>query len=345
MWIIREESRGMRVWIIQSSRRKEIDVTQYRLAILDDYQQVSSDYAPWDSLLDDGVKVTVFSAPFVSEERAVAALAPFDIIVAMRERTRFPRHVLEELGNLQLLVTTGMANAAIDMDAASERGIVVCGTAGSPAAAPEMTWSLLLAFARNLVAEENSLRAGGWQSAVGFELEGKTLGIVGLGKIGSRIARYAQAFGMDVLAWSQNLTSEAAKAAGARKVTKEELFRESDVVTLHLRLSERTRGIVGANELRLLGPEGLLVNTARGPLVDEAALIRALEEGWIRGAALDVFDDEPLPAGHALLHSPRTVLSPHIGYVTHESYRQFYGGAFEDVKGWLADTPVRVLNG
>lgn len=320
-------------------------MTQYRLAILDDYQQVSGDYAPWEELLDDGVKVTVFSAPFVSEEQAVAALAPFDIVVAMRERTRFPRHVLEELGNLQLLVTTGMANAAIDMEAAAERGIVVCGTGGSPAAAPELTWTLLLAFARNLVVEENSLRAGGWQTAVGFELEGKTLGIVGLGKIGSRIARYAQAFGMDVLAWSQNLTSEAAEAVGARKVTKEELFRESDVVTLHLRLSERTEGIVGANELRLLGPEGLLVNTARGPLVDEAALVRALEEGWIRGAALDVFDDEPLPAAHALLRSPRTVLSPHIGYVTHESYRHFYGGAFEDVKAWLAGDPVRVLNG
>ncbi|BCW51699.1 D-2-hydroxyacid dehydrogenase family protein [Arthrobacter sp. StoSoilB13] len=319
-------------------------MTSYRLAIIDDYQQVASDYAPWDSLLDDGVKVSVFSAPFVSEEQAVAALAPFDMIVAMRERTRFPRRVLESLTNLKLLVTTGMANAAIDLEAASERGILVCGTGGSPAAAPEMTWALLLAFARNLVVEENSLRAGDWQTAVGFELEGKTLGIVGLGKIGKRIAGYARAFGMDVLAWSQNLTAEAAEAAGARRVGKEELFRESDVVTLHLRLSERTEGIVGEEELRLLGPEGVLVNTARGPLVDEAALIRALEEGWIRGAAMDVFDEEPLPAGHALLHSSRTVLSPHIGYVTHESYRQFYGGAFEDVKGWLEGSPVRALN-
>lgn len=320
-------------------------MTQYRLAILDDYQQVSGDYAPWEELLDDGVKVTVFSAPFVSEEQAVAALEPFDIVVAMRERTRFPRHVLEALPNLQLLVTTGMANASIDLAAATERGIVVAGTAGSPAAAPELTWALLLAFARNLTVEENSLRAGGWQTGVGFELAGKTLGVVGLGKIGKRIAGYARAFGMDVLAWSQNLTEEAAAASGARKVSKEELFRESDIVTLHLRLSERTEGIVGAAELQLLGPEGLLVNTARGPLVDEAALIRALEEGWIRGAALDVFDEEPLPAGHALVHAPRTVLSPHVGYVTHESYRQFYGGAFEDVKAWLSGAPVRVLNG
>lgn len=320
-------------------------MTPYRLAIIDDYQQVSGDYAPWDSLPDGDVKVSVFSAPFVSEEQAVAALEPFDIVVAMRERTRFPQTVLDALPNLKLLVTTGMANAAIDMKAAAERGIVVCGTGGSPAAAPELTWALLLAFARNLPVEENSLRAGGWQTGVGFELEGKTLGIVGLGKIGTRIARYANAFGMDVLAWSQNLTADAAKAAGARKVTKEELFRESDVVTLHLRLSERSEGIVGAKELRLLGPEGVLVNTARGPLVDEAALVQALEEGWIRGAALDVFDEEPLPAGHALIHSRRTVLSPHIGYVTHESYRQFYGGAFEDVKAWLAGDPVRVLNG
>lgn len=324
--------------------REEIDVTSFRLAIIDDYQQVASDYAPWDSLLDDGVKVSVFSAPFVSEEQAVAALAPFDIIVAMRERTRFPRRVLESLTNLKLLVTTGMANAAIDLEAASERGVLVSGTGGSPAAAPEMTWALLLAFARNLVMEENSLRAGDWQTAVGFELEGKTLGIVGLGKIGKRIAGYAKAFGMDVLAWSQNLAAEAAEEAGARKVTKEELFRESDVVTLHLRLSDRTEGIVGSEELRLLGPEGVLINTARGPLVDEAALIRALEEGWIRGAAMDVFDEEPLPAGHALLHSSRTVLSPHIGYVTHESYRQFYGGAFEDVKAWLEGAPIRALN-
>ncbi|MGO4248592.1 D-2-hydroxyacid dehydrogenase family protein [Paenarthrobacter sp. RAF54_2] len=319
-------------------------MTSFRLAIIDDYQQVASDYAPWDSLLDDGVKVSVFSAPFVSEEQAVAALAPFDIIVAMRERTRFPRRVLESLTNLKLLVTTGMANAAIDLEAASERGVLVSGTGGSPAAAPEMTWALLLAFARNLVMEENSLRAGDWQTAVGFELEGKTLGIVGLGKIGKRIAGYAKAFGMDVLAWSQNLAAEAAEEAGARKVTKEELFRESDVVTLHLRLSDRTEGIVGSEELRLLGPEGVLINTARGPLVDEAALIRALEEGWIRGAAMDVFDEEPLPAGHALLHSSRTVLSPHIGYVTHESYRQFYGGAFEDVKAWLEGAPIRALN-
>jgi phosphoglycerate dehydrogenase-like enzyme len=236
-----------------------------------------------------------------------------------------------------------MANASIDVAAAAEQGITVCGTPGSPTAAPELTWALLLAIARNLTAEENSLRAGTWQTSVGFELAGKTLGVVGLGKIGRRIAAYGQAFGMEVLAWSQNLTAGAAEEAGARLVSKEELFRQSDVATLHLRLSARSENIVGEPELRLLGPEGILVNTARGPLVNQDALLRALSEGWIRGAALDVFDQEPLQAGHPLLTAPNTVLSPHLGYVTRESYRQFYGGAFEDVTAWLAGAPVRTI--
>jgi phosphoglycerate dehydrogenase-like enzyme len=316
---------------------------QYRLAILDDYQRVAAEYAPWDSLEDDGVSVTVFDQPFGPGADVAAALKDFDIVVAMRERTPFPREVIEALPQLKLLVTTGAANAAIDVPAASEHGVVVCGTGGSPAAAPEMTWALLLAFARNLAREENSLRSGRWQTTVGFELSGKTLGIVGLGKIGKRIAGYAQAFGMDVLAWSQNLTEETASEAGVRKVSKEELFREADVVSLHLRLSERSRGIVGADELRLLGPNGVLVNTARGPLVDEPALLRALQEGWIRGAALDVYDQEPLPAGHPILDAPNTVLAPHLGYVTRESYEQFHGGAFEDVRAWLDGAPIRTL--
>jgi phosphoglycerate dehydrogenase-like enzyme len=187
------------------------------------------------------------------------------------------------------------------------------------------------------------LRAGTWQSTVGFELAGRTLGIVGLGKIGRKIAAYGQSIGMDVLAWSQNLTEDAATEAGVRKVTKDELFRNADVATLHLRLSSRSEGIVGEKELRLLGPEGILVNTARGPLVDQDALVRALAEGWIRGAALDVFDQEPLPPGHPLLATPNTVLSPHLGYVTRESYRQFYGGALEDVRAWLAGSPIRTI--
>ena len=316
---------------------------QQRLAILDDYQDVAHGFADWASLEAAGVTTAVFREPFQSEDALAAALANVQIVVAMRERTPFPRSVLERLPGLKLLVTTGMANAAIDMAAAEELGITVCGTAGSPTAAPELTWGLLLALARHLPTEENSLRAGAWQTSVGMELSGKTLGVVGLGKIGRRIAAYGQAFGMDVLAWSQNLTEEAAAEAGVQKVSKEDLFRNSDVVTLHLRLSPRSEGIVGEPELRLLGPEGLLVNTARGPLVEQDALVRALNEGWIRGAALDVFDTEPIPPAHPLLSTPNTVLSPHLGYVTQESYGQFYGGAFEDVMAWLEGSPVRVL--
>lgn len=317
---------------------------QQRLAILDDYQGVAHGFADWASLEQAGVSVSVFRDPFQTPEALVAALTGFQIVVAMRERSPFPRTVLERLPGLRLLVTTGMANATIDVEAARELGITVCGTPGSPAAAPELAWALLLAVARNLPAEENSLRAGTWQTSVGVELAGKTLGIVGLGRIGRRIAAYGQAFGMEVLAWSQNLTEEAAAESGARKVSKADLFRNSDVATLHLRLSPRTEGVVGEKELRLLGPEGLLVNTARGPLVEQDVLVRALNEGWIRGAALDVFDLEPIPAGHPLLSAPNTVLTPHLGYVTNESYRQFYGGAFEDVTAWLAGTPVRVIS-
>jgi phosphoglycerate dehydrogenase-like enzyme len=316
---------------------------QHRLAILDDYQDVAHGFADWAALEAEGVRVVTYREPFASPEALVAALADATMVVAMRERTAFPREVLEKLPGLQLLVTTGMANASIDVAAAVEQGITVCGTPGSPTAAPELTWALLLAIARNLTVEENSLRAGTWQTSVGFELAGKTLGVVGLGKIGRRIAAYGRAFGMEVLAWSQNLTAEAAKEAGARLVSKDELFRQSDVATLHLRLSARSENIVGEQELRLLGPEGVLVNTARGPLVNQDALLKALSEGWIRGAALDVFDQEPLQAGHPLLTAPNTVLSPHLGYVTRESYRQFYGGAFEDVTAWLAGEPVRTI--
>jgi phosphoglycerate dehydrogenase-like enzyme len=318
---------------------------QHRLAILDDYQDVAHGFADWAALEAEGVKVTTFREPFASRDALVSALADVSIVIAMRERTAFPREVFEKLPALQLLVTTGMANASIDVAAATDHGVTVCGTPGSPTAAPELTWALLLAAARHLPAEENSLRAGTWQSTVGFELAGKTLGIVGLGKIGRRVAGYGQAFGMEVLAWSQNLTAAAAEEAGARLVSKEELFRASDVVTLHLRLSPRSENTVGEPELRLLGPEGILVNTARGPLVDQDALIRALSQGWIRGAALDVFDEEPLPAGHPLLAAPNTVLSPHLGYVTQESYREFYGGAFEDVTAWLAGSPIRTISG
>lgn len=315
----------------------------YRLAVLDDYQQVAASFGNWDALTSAGVSITTFDRPFSTEAETVAALGEFDIVIAMRERTPFPRSVIAQLPKLSLLVTTGAANAVIDLEAASDHGVTVCGTTGSATAAPEMTWALVLALARNLTAEENRLRAGEWQATVGFELSGRTLGIVGLGKIGQRIARYGQAFGMEVLAWSQNLSDDTAAATGVRKVSKEELFRASDVVSLHLRLSKRSKHIVGEKELKLLGPDGVLINTARGPLVDQEALIRALHEGWIRGAALDVYDQEPLPGNHPILTAPRTVLAPHLGFVTTESYARFYGGAVEDVQAWLAGAPVRVL--
>jgi phosphoglycerate dehydrogenase-like enzyme len=314
-----------------------------RLAILDDYQGVAYDYAPWDQLAADGIDVTVFSEPFADEEDLVQALREFSIVVAMRERTAFPAATLHQLPKLKLLVTTGMANPSIDIDAAKEQEITVCGTGGSPTAAPEMTWALLLAAARNLQFEGNAMRNGNLQSTVGFELAGKTLGVLGLGKIGTKVAGYAQAFGMDIIAWSPNLTEETAAAAGARKVSKEALFREADVVSVHVRLSDRSRGVVGEEELRLLGPDGILVNAARGPLVDEDALLRGLNEGWLGGAALDVYDVEPLPAEHPLMTAPRTVLTPHLGYVTAESYTRFYGEAFEDVRAWAQGKPVRVL--
>lgn len=314
-----------------------------QLAILDDYQRVAHRFVDWSPLERRGVAVTVFNHHLASEAEIVEALQDADIIIAMRERTPFPGRILEKLPRLKLLVTTGAANASIDVEAASRLGITVSGTGGSPTAAPELTWALLLAFARNLTAEEASLRSGHWQTAIGFELSGKTLGIVGLGKIGKRIAGYGRAFGMDVLGWSQNLTEETATAAGARRVSKEELFTESDVVSLHLRLSPRSEGTVGERELQLLGPEGVLVNTARGPLVDQTALVSALQEGWIRGAAIDVFDQEPLPAGHTLLAAPRTLLTPHLGYVTQESYRAFFGDALEDVMAWLDGSPIRTL--
>ena len=315
-----------------------------RLAILDDYQNIAQNFAPWHSLADREVDVTVFDHPFASSDDAVSALTGFDVIVAMRERTPFPREVLEELPRLQLLVTTGMANAAIDLAAAEQLGVLVCGTSGSAPAAPEQTWALLLALARDLPAQEKALRSGGWQTSVGFELAGKTLGILGLGKIGKQIARYGQAFGMNVIAWRPNLTEATAMGVGVRSVDKDSLFSESDVVTLHVRLSERSTGVVGERELELLGPTGVLVNTARGPLVDEKALVAALTNGWIRGAALDVYDIEPLPAEHPLLDAPNTVLAPHLGYVTSESYDKFYGGAYDDVVAWLDGSPLRKLN-
>ena len=312
-----------------------------RIAVLDDYQYAAATYADW-SRLPEPVEVAEF-ADHVEGDALVTRLAPFDVVVAMRERTPFPRSVLERLPNLKLLVTTGAKNVAIDVAAAAEHGITVCGTGAHPSGTAELTWALILAVARHLPEEDRSIRAGGWQQTVGTDLAGGTLGVLGLGRLGERVARIGLAFGMDVVAWSQNLTDERAAEVGVRRVEKHALLETADVVTIHLQLSDRTRGLIGARELQLMKPSAILVNTSRGPIVDEAALVHALRDGVIAGAGLDVFDTEPLPRHHPLRDLRRAVLTPHLGYVTENTYEVFYGQAVEDVAAWMAGDPIRVI--
>jgi phosphoglycerate dehydrogenase-like enzyme len=316
--------------------------TLTRLAILDDYHGVALSLGPWHRL-PAGLKVEVFREHLGGPDAVVERLAPFDAILAMRERTPFPRAVVERLPNLRLLITTGMRNRSIDVASCRERGVTVCGTpsAGNPTV--DLTWGLILSLARDIPGQQRSLREGRWQTGIGIGLEGKTLGCIGLGNLGSRVAKVGAALGMRVIGWSQNLTDEAAAKAGATRVDKETLLREADVVTIHLVLSERTRGLVGAAELALMKPTAFLVNTSRGPIVDQEALIAALKEKRIAGAGLDVFDTEPLPAGHPILSAPNTVLTPHLGYVTEQNYRTYYEAAVENVLAYLAETPIRVL--
>jgi phosphoglycerate dehydrogenase-like enzyme len=271
-------------------------------------------------------------------------LAGFEVIVAMRERTPFTAERLASLPDLKLLVTTGMANAAIDLDAARELGITVCGTGSLPSPTAELTWGLIIALQRNLLEEDLRIREGGWQRTIGPELAGHTLGIVGLGRLGQRVARIAQAFEMEVIAWSENLTAETAASAGVEAVGFEDLLERSDVLTIHTRLSDRTRGLISKRELGLMKPTAILVNTSRGPIVDEKALLAALRNGTIAGAALDVYAKEPLPPDHELREAPRTLLSPHLGYVTTGTYEIFYREAVEDIAAWMRGEPIRVLN-
>lgn len=313
-----------------------------RLAILDDYQGVALRMADWGSLPAD-VEVVVFRDHLADLDAVVARLADFDVVMAMRERTPFPRTLLTRLPRLRLLVTAGMRNAAIDLQAATERGILVCGTAGLPYPTAELAWGLILSLVRRIPFEDRATREGRWQETVGLGLNGKTLGVLGLGTLGSRVARVGRAFEMQVLAWSQNLSAERAAGVGAALVGRDELLARSDVVTIHLVLSERTRGLIGARELALMKPSAYLVNTSRGPIVDEAALVRALQDGTIAGAGLDVFDEEPLPLDHPLRRLPGTVITPHLGYVTEETYRIFYGQALEDIAAYLRGAPIRVL--
>jgi phosphoglycerate dehydrogenase-like enzyme len=319
-------------------------VGEHRVAILDDYQGVALEMADWASI-EDRVDITVFRDHVSDHDELVGRLDTFDILAVMRERTPFPRDLLERLPNLRLLVTSGPVNAAIDVDAARDLGIVVCGTVGRNGipGTVELTWALILAAARSVHREDASMRAGGWQLGMGTVLKGKTLGIVGLGNIGPRMIPIAKAFGMNVTAWSRNLTGEWAAELGAQALEREEFFATADVVTVHLKLSPRSVGYIGPEELALMKSSAFLVNTSRGPLVDEDALIDALSHGGIAGAGLDVYSVEPLPVDHRLRTLPNVVLSPHMGYATRETYADYFGGMVEDIDCYLRGEPIRVL--
>ncbi len=316
-----------------------------RCAILDDYQDAALAAADWPSL-GDVVQVERFADHIRDRDELARQLAAFEVVVAMRERTVFDAGMLARLPKLKLLVTTGMVNASIDLDAAHRHGVTVCGTRGSVGPAAELAWGLLLAAMRNIPAENANFHAGGsrWQLGLGRDLMGRTLGVVGLGKLGQRVVRYGQAFGMDVIGWSKNVTQERCAALGIGFAsTLHDLLGRADVVSLHLTLNEGTRGIIGASEFAVMKRDAVIVNTSRGPLIDEAALVQALRESRIGGAGLDTFDVEPLPAGNPLRGMPNVVATPHLGYVTAETYRIYYQDAVEDIAAWVAGAPVRVL--
>ncbi|WP_085611707.1 MULTISPECIES: D-2-hydroxyacid dehydrogenase family protein [unclassified Pseudomonas] len=314
-----------------------------QIAVIDDWQDVARGAVDW-SVLDSLGEVT-FVHEYPADNATLAErLGRFEVICVMRERTRFDEDLLKRLPNLKLLVTGGMRNAALDMPAAARLGIKVCGTDSYKHAAPELTWALIMAATRNLVSEANALRAGQWQQGLGGDLHGKTLGILGLGSIGQRVAQFGQAFGMRVIAWSENLTAERAEQAGVTYVSKQQLFEQADVLSVHLVLSDRSRGLVDAQALDWMKPTALLVNTARGPIVDEAALIKALQKQRIGGAALDVFDQEPLPALHPFRTLDNVLATPHVGYVSRQNYELFFSQMIEDIRGWSAGESIRLLN-
>jgi phosphoglycerate dehydrogenase-like enzyme len=306
----------------------------FSIAVLDDYQNVALSTADW-SVLDGRATVTVFNDHLPEQDEVIARLQPFDIVCVMRERTPMTREVIARLPRLRLIASTATRNASIDVRAAEERGVQVVHTGYSSAPTIELTWALILASARNLVAENASLRSGGWQFSVGDDMAGRTLGVLGLGNVGEAVARIGNAFGMKVIAWSQNLTAERAAAAGAELVTKEELFRQADIVSIHVVLSGRTRGLVGASELGTMKPTARLVNTSRGPIVNEADLLAALQSGKIAGAAIDVFDQEPLPPDHRFRTAPNLLATPHIGYVSRGLYEVFYRDTVANIARWL----------
>ena len=313
-----------------------------RLAILDDYQGVALTLGPWQGL-PPGLEITVFRDTITDQDALAARLAPFDAILLMRERTPVNRALIERLPKLRLLMTTGPRNRSVDDAACADRGIVFCGTQNHGDPTVDLTWGLILSLARDIPRQQESLRAGTWQTHVGLGLEGRTLGVIGLGKLGGRVATVGRAFGMKVLAWSPNLKPERAAEIGAIAVDKATLLGEADIVTLHLVLSDRSRNTVGEDDIALMKKSAYLVNTSRGPLVNQDALIAALKEGRLAGAGLDVFDIEPMPLGHPILSAPNTVLTPHLGYVTEQNYRTYYQGTVEAIDAYLAGTPIRVI--
>ena len=315
-----------------------------RLSILDDYQGVALEMADW-SPLEGRVEIVVERKPFADEDAAARAFAGSEIVAAMRERTPFPRSLVERLPNLKLLNTTGMRNASFDLAALRDRGVVVCGTEGGGLDTAELTWGLILGAARRIAEDHLSMRDGLWQTRIGNRLEGKTLGVLGLGRLGSAVARVGLAFDMKVIAWSPNLTAERAAAVGVERVDKEALLRQSDVLSVHMVLSPRSHGLVGRNDIALMKKTAILVNTSRGPIVDAYAVIEALEAGRLGCAAFDVYDREPLPADHPLRRTPNVLLTPHIGYVTEENYRSSYPQIVENVVAFLDGHPVRVIQG
>ena len=310
-----------------------------QIAVLDDYQGVALSFADW-SPLTDKAQITVLSDHLREEKAIIERLRPFQVICVMRERTPLHRKILSQLPDLKLIVSTGMRNASIDMEAAAEYNITVSPTGYHASGAPELTWALILGIARHIVPETLSIRRGGWQKSIGTDLKGKTIGIIGLGNIGTRIARYAAAFDMHVLAWSEHLTQEKAAQAGARYVTRETLFREADFITIHLVLSPRSKGIITKNDLSRMKPNAYFINTSRGPLVDEQALIELLAEKRIAGAAIDVFEEEPLPVDHPFRQLDNVLCTPHIGYVTEDTYRIFYQDTVKAIVEWLKQVQV-----
>ena len=313
------------------------------IIVLDDYQHVALQMADWSRLQAQG-RVEACGDHIADSDELVERLSPYDVVVLMRERTALPAHVIDRLPRLRLVVTTGRRNPVLDLDACRRRGIVVCNTTSPAGSTVEHTWALLLGLCRHLVEEATNVREGRWQSSLGGDLAGKTLGILGLGRIGSEVAKVGRAFGMDVVAWSRSLTPERAAEADVEAASFDDVLARADVVTIHLVLGEETRGLLGERQLRAMKPGALLVNTSRGPIVDTGALVAALEDGHLGGAAVDVFDTEPLPADHPLRRAPTLLATPHIGYVTERVYRVFYGEAVEDIEAFLAGAPVRRID-